>query len=60
MINIVQIHHNDSLNIASLKHETVLPILEHVDEIRLASVDGTKDGGHYTGITSVRIMTVCL
>lgn len=32
--------YNDSLSIASLKHETVLPILEHVDEIRLASVDG--------------------
>ena len=32
--------YNDSLSIASLKHETVLPILEYVDEIRLASVDG--------------------
>ena len=32
--------YNDSLSIASLKHETVLPILEYVDEIHLASVDG--------------------
>ena len=32
--------YNSSLHVASLKHETVLPILEHVDEIRLASVDG--------------------
>ena len=32
--------YNDSLSIASLKHETGLPILEYVDEIRLASVDG--------------------
>ncbi len=32
--------YNDSLMVASLKHETALPILEHVDEIPLASVDG--------------------
>ena len=32
--------YNSSLHVASLKHETVLPILEHVDEICLASVDG--------------------
>lgn len=32
--------YNDSLSIASLKHETGLPILEYVDEISLASVDG--------------------
>lgn len=32
--------YNSSLHVASLKHETVLPILEHVDEIPLASVDG--------------------
>ena len=32
--------YNDSLMVASLRHETVLPILEHVDEIPLASVDG--------------------
>lgn len=32
--------YNDSLMIASLRHETVLPILEHVDEIPLDSVDG--------------------
>lgn len=31
---------NDSLMVASLRHETVLPILEHVDEIPLDSVDG--------------------
>lgn len=31
--------YNNSLSIASLKHETVLPMLEHVDEIPLASVD---------------------
>ena len=32
--------YNDSLMVASLRHETVLPILEHVDEIPLDSVDG--------------------
>ena len=32
--------YNDSLRIASVKPEKALPILEHVDEIRLASVDG--------------------
>ena len=32
--------YNNSLSIASLRHETVLPMLEHVDEIPLASVDG--------------------
>ena len=32
--------YNSSLHVASLKHETVLPILEHVDEIPLNSVDG--------------------
>lgn len=32
--------YNDSLMVASLSHETVLPILEHVDEIPLDSVDG--------------------
>ena len=32
--------YNDSLRIASAKPEKALPILEHVDEIRLASVDG--------------------
>jgi hypothetical protein len=32
--------YNDSLMVASLRHETVLPILEHVDEIPLNSVDG--------------------
>ena len=32
--------YNSSLHVASLKHETVLPILEHVDEIPLDSVDG--------------------
>lgn len=32
--------YNDFLMVASLKHETALPILEHVDEIPLASVDG--------------------
>lgn len=31
--------YNDSLMVASLRHETVLPILEHVDEIPLDSVD---------------------
>ena len=32
--------YNDSLRIASVKPENALPILKHVDEIRLASVDG--------------------
>ena len=32
--------YNNSFSIASLRHETVLPMLEHVDEIPLASVDG--------------------
>ena len=32
--------YNDSLMVASLRNETVLPILEHVDEIPLDSVDG--------------------
>ena len=32
--------YNDSLRIASVKPEKALPILEHVDKIRLASVDG--------------------
>ncbi|MDN5017935.1 hypothetical protein PCY06_00785 [Streptococcus sp. SG1] len=32
--------YNDSLMVALLRHETVLPILEHVDEIPLDSVDG--------------------
>lgn len=32
--------YNISIRLGSLKYETVLPILEHVDEIRLASVDG--------------------
>lgn len=32
--------YNDSLRIASVKPEKALPILEHIDEIRLASVDG--------------------
>lgn len=32
--------YNDSLMVASLRHATVLPILEHVDEIPLDSVDG--------------------
>ena len=32
--------YNDSLSIASVKPEKALPILEHIDEIRLASVDG--------------------
>ena len=36
--------YNDSLMVASLKHETALPILEHVDEIPLASVDGKLKG----------------
>ena len=32
--------YNDSLRVASLNSERSLPIFEHVDEIRLASVDG--------------------
>ena len=32
--------YNISIRLGLLKYETVLPILEHVDEIRLASVDG--------------------
>lgn len=32
--------YNDSLRIASVKPENALPIFKHVDEIRLASVDG--------------------
>ena len=32
--------YNDSLMVASLKSERALPIFKHVDEIRLASVDG--------------------
>ncbi|MFS9016827.1 hypothetical protein QM953_04880 [Streptococcus cristatus] len=32
--------YNDSLRIASVKPENALPILKHVDELRLASVDG--------------------
>ena len=32
--------YNDSLSVASLNSETALPIFKHVDEIRLASVDG--------------------
>ena len=32
--------YNDSLRIASVKPEKALPILEHVDEIPLASIDG--------------------
>lgn len=32
--------YNDSLMVAKLKYETALPLLEHIDEIPLASVDG--------------------
>ena len=32
--------YNDSLMVAKLKYETALPLLEHIDEIPLASIDG--------------------
>ncbi len=32
--------YNDSLRIASLKSDTVLPVLENVDEVPIASIDG--------------------